>query len=356
MEKQKTIQQLLDQVRQPGFCVKENTIVTVNQAAQALMLSAGASLTPLLLTGREEYAGFQDGTLYLTLTIAGQTHNATVIRMDGMDLFLLERDEVPEEFQAMSLVSMELRRPLMNVISSAEQLIATQDGSDPAAADRAARMNQGLMQLMRLVCNLSDAGRYKTFSHKETRDVCAFMRELFEKAETLTANSGILFSHEIPRGAVFSLIDPEQIERSVWNLLSNAIKFTPRGGTIQAKLFRHGRRLSLTVTDSGSGIAENVRSTLFQRYQRSPEIEDSRFGLGLGMVIVRATAANHGGTVLVDQPEGTGTRITMTFTIEQSNEASLRSPLLYPDYSSGWDHALLELSDCLPPKAYEDLL
>lgn len=355
MNDQKTVQNLLDQMPQPGFCVKENTIFALNQAAQAMTLRTGDPVAPLLSVGCEDYALFSGGTMYLTLEIAGQPHSASVLRMEDMDLFLLEQADDTEEFQAMSLVSMELRRPLTNVITSARQLMAEQDLSDPAVADCTARMNQGLMQLMRLVCNLSDAGRYRSFARKETRDASAFFLELFEKAETLTANTGLRLSREVPRETIFTLMDPEQLERAVWNLISNAVKFTPRGGHIQLKLSRRGRRLFLTIADSGSGIAENVRATLFRRYQRTPEIEDSRFGLGLGMVIVRSAAANHGGTVLVDQPEGTGTRFTMTLAIEQSKGSSLCSPMLYPDYSSGWDHGLVELADCLPPDLYEKL-
>lgn len=352
MEEQKNIPNNLDLVALPGFCVRGGHILYANQAARALLLSPGQEIISLLQTGSEEYQQFQNGPLYLSLNIGGQIRNAAITRTEDMDLFLLDPDSDLEDFRSMALISMELRNPLMHVISNAEQLLSQ---LEPGNSDAAARMNQGLMQLMRLVCNLSDAGQYKTISRKETRDVCSFFRELFEKAEAFTSDSGLRFSWEVPHEAIYTLIDPEQIERSVWNLISNAIKFTPRGGKIHAKLTRHGRRLSLTVTDSGSGIAENIRSTLFRRYHRMPGIEDSRFGLGLGMVIVRAAAANHGGTVLVDQPEATGTRITMTFAVEQSSETSLCSPLLYPDYSSGWDHALVELSDCLPPKAYEKL-
>lgn len=356
MEEQAAIQALLNRVQQPGFSVKENTIIAVNQAAHAMLLEEGTGLSPLLLTGMEEYETFREGTLYLQLCICGQNHGATVVKMGDTDLFLLDPVDETEEFRSLSLASMELRRPLMNVISSAEHLMADQDLADPHAAANAAKLNRGLMQLMRLICNMSDVPRYKQFSRMEIRDICSFLMELFEKAKTMTADTGIHFSYDIPRELIFTLMDPEQLERAVWNLISNALKFTPKDGTIHAKVTRRNRRLFLSITDSGSGIAENIRSTLFSRYQRIPDIEDSRFGMGLGMVIVRTAAANHGGAVLVDQPEGAGTRITMTITIEQRKDASLHSPLLYPDYSSGWDHALLELADCLSPDAYIDLL
>lgn len=343
---------ILELVPQPGFCVRNGTIIRVNQAAQAWMLSTGQVIAPMLQTGSEEYGQFENGQLYLSLNLGGQIRNASVTRTEDFDLFLLDPESDAEEFRSMGLVSMELRSPLMSVISSAQQLLAQME---PEQADAAAKMNRGLAQLLRLTSNLSDAGRYREFSHMETRDICAILEELMEKTQTLIAGTGIHLSWELPKEAIPCLMDSEQMERAVWNLISNAVKFLPKDGRIHVKLSRYGQRLRLTVSDSGSGIAEQIRNTVFQRYLRQPGIEDHRFGLGLGMVIVRTCAANHGGTVLLEQNGENGTRVTMTLAIRQSPESRLQSPMLRPDYSGGWDHGLVELSDCLPADRYRSL-
>ena len=352
MEQKNSIAEILELMSLPGFCVTENRITLANQAAGAMFLTPGLDILPLLHTGAEEYAQFQGGQLCLTLCIADKLHNATVIRMDDTDLFLLDDDSQTEEFRSMALVSMELRTPLMQVMQNAEQLFSTMDSQDPAAA----KMNKGLLQLMRTVCNLSDVSRYLESSFMETRDICTFLEEILEKARTLTAGTGICLSWDLPREAIPCLIDSEQLERAVWNLISNAVKFTPKGGTVHAQLTCHNKRLQFRITDSGSGIAESVRSSVFQRYLRQPGIEDNRFGLGLGMVIVRTCAANHGGTVLIDRSGDSGTRITMTLSLRQNADTTVCSPILRPDYSSGWDHGLLELSDCLPAEEYTNFL
>lgn len=350
MEMHPNIPDFLSLVPQAGFCVEAGYISHVNQAARSLLLEAGQEITPLLHSGSEEYREFQSGQLYLTLKIGEILCNCVVTRMEETDLFLLDPESDAEEFRAMELISMELRTPLANAISNAQQLLQQTDSQSPAAAG----MNRNFMQLMRLVCNLSDVGRYRESSHMETRDICAFLEELLEKADALLCSSKIRLTRELPKGAIPCLIDPEQLERALWNLLSNAVKFLPPEGSIHVKLTRHGQRLHLTVADSGSGIAEQIRTTVFQRYLRQPGIEDSRFGLGLGMVIVRTAAANHGGTVLIDQNGGTGTRVTMTLAIRQNKENRLLSPILRPDYTGGWDHGLMELSDCLPAELYNE--
>ena len=111
--------------------------------------------------------------------------------------------------------------------------------------------------------------------------------------------------------------------------------------------------LQLQIQDNGSGIAQDILGNVFYRYLRQPAIEDSRFGLGLGMVMIRSAAASHGGTVLIDQPEGTGTRITLTLAIRQNGGNMLRSNVLRVDYAGELDHGLVELADCLPSELYE---
>ena len=86
---------------------------------------------------------------------------------------------------------------------------------------------------------------------------------------------------------------------------------------------------------------------------REPAIEDSRFGLGLGMALVRSVAASHGGTVLLEQTSGT--KVTMTLAIRKDVPGTLRTPAMrIGDYAGGRDLGLLEFSETLPPIAYKE--
>ena len=71
------------------------------------------------------------------------------------------------------------------------------------------------------------------------------------------------------------------------------------------------------------------------------------------MVLIRSAAATHGGSVLIDHPEGVGTRITMTLAIRQDTPGAVRSPLLRMDSAGERDHGLIELSQQLPAELYE---
>lgn len=152
------------------------------------------------------------------------------------------------------------------------------------------------------------------------------LAEILEGLEPLADGFGTQLEYDLISGPIFSLIDTDKMERAVYNMLSNAMKFAPSGSTIKVKLTRNGNKLYLSVQDSGSGMDPALRSTAFSRYLRSPGIEDSRYGLGLGMLLIRTAATLHGGTVLLEQPENGGFRITMSIEIRKPVDNTLRSP------------------------------
>lgn len=354
MEEQRDLLGMLDLMIRPGFCVKESKIVKVNQAAESFFLACGMDVTDFLLTGKEEYQEFTGGCLYLTLTLSGKALGASVTRMQDVDVFLLEQDAENQELRAMALAARELREPLTNVMATANRLFSPpQLQEEEANRNQLARMNRSLFQIMRILGNMSDADRYTAVTRQETVAIGEELDEIFRKSQALIAQAGIHLEYAPLTEDIYCLADKEQLERAVLNMLSNAVKFTPAQGTIEASLTRKGRMLRLSIQDSGDGIAESIRSNVFHRYLRQLTIEDNRYGIGLGMVLIRSAAAHHGGTVLIDHPAEKGTRITMTMEIRQNPGNMLRSPMARVDYAGGFDHALLELSESLPPSVYE---
>ena len=350
MEEQKDIFALLDMLVQPVFCVKENVIIHANAAAQQLFLTAGDNILPLLDGSAEAYAGFSDGCLYLPLTIAGQAVGTAVRRMDEFDIFELGHWEENGTLQTMALIAGTLRKPLSGALAGTAALLERQQ--DPDTLQQLSQLNRNLYQLLRLVGNMSDAQHLSSHCRMETTDVPALFREIFEKAQSLVSHSEITLDYQELKESVFCLADRTQLERAVLNILSNALKFTPKGGHITASLVRRGNTLRLTVQDSGSGIAQEVMGSLFHRYQRQPGIEDSRYGLGLGIHMIHAAAMHHGGTLLLRKNENGGTCVVLTLAIRQNDALSLRSPVFEIDYAGGFDHSLLELSDCLPAELF----
>ncbi len=354
MEQIETLLGMLNLMVCPAFCVKGDTIVCVNQAAKTHLLSPGTPISQLLATGAVEYPEFQDGYLYLTLSAGEKLWGASVTRMGEYDVFVLEDDQ-RTEIQAMALAAQQLRQPLSTIMTVADQLFPLTGTDDPSAQEQVARINKGLFQMLRIVTNMSDAYRYSQehTGHQEILNICNHLEEIFRTTGEIVHHAGIDLHFQNLHEPVFSQADAEKLERAVNNILSNALKYTPKGGTIDAKLTRRNNMLYLTVQDSGNGIPPELRGSLFSRYQRQPGIESCQQGIGLGMVIIRDAASIHGGTVLLEFPKDCGTRITMTMAIRKKADPGVSSPVFRIDYAGGRDHRLLELSDSLPYDLYK---
>ena len=341
MDQKANIPQLL---LHPAFSVEDGRIARINREAGKYLLEEGTPVRSLIAAGLEEYETFESGVLCLTLCIGGQNVAASVMDTEQGQLFILEQDAQDAHLQAMALVAQALRPPLSGVMAAAERL---ENGDS--------QLNRRVFQMLRMVSNMSDAARFA--SHKSSQeyvDAVAMAREILDRAAVLAGEAGYALHFSVPQEPVYTLADRELLERAIYNLLSNAMKFSPAGGTIRAALVRRGNSLRFTLEDPGRGIDSDVQSSLFQRYMRQPGLEDPNHGLGLGMVLVRLAAAAHGGTVLIDRPRETGTRITLTISIRHDTAGNVRSPKLRIDYAGERDHALVELSDVLPAKLYEN--
>jgi heavy metal sensor kinase len=88
--------------------------------------------------------------------------------------------------------------------------------------------------------------------------------------------------------------DPHAIERAITNLVVNALRHTPDEGSVEIEVEGAGGAVLVIVRDTGPGIAEDIVEKMFDRYARG----GSRHGAaGLGLAIVAAVAASHGGNV-----------------------------------------------------------
>lgn len=336
---------LLDLLDRPAFFVQDGIITQVNHAAQQKLIAVGTPVADLLGDHLCVYQAYRSGSLYLSVLLEGIRYGATVTEAGDQHLFCLEQST--QANQALALAAQQLRAPLHSLFSAVE------------ACPELQSVQPGLYQLHRIITNMSDYPRYQELQdvRMESTDLSRLFAETVEKAATLLEKSGVQLHYTALPQFVIGLADREMLERAIYNLISNAVKFSPEGGAVEAKLTHSGNMLHFTVQDQGDGISSDILSNIFSRYLRSPGIEDSRHGVGLGLALVRTAASCHNGTVLIDQPESGGTRITMTLTVTPCDGTTLRSNIAIPfyDYAGGRDHGLLELSDVLPGSAYKEI-
>lgn len=351
MEHRKISEALLELITRPAFCVLEGCITEVNQAARQLMLLPGAAIEPFIVEQKDSYESFSSGSLSLNMIISDTLYKAQIVKTADGDLFVLDTDN--PELRAIALAAQHLRNHLNSVMTIADQI--SSQNSDPS--EQAAHLQRGLHRLHRIVCNMSDSYRYQQKSNAcpELTDITSVFNESMEAIQTHLSKFGIYVKYTALQKQVIGLADREMLERAVYNLVSNGVKFMTEGSALEARLTQNGNTLSFTVQNRNQAPMPQDRP--FSRYLREPGIEDSRNGIGLGIELVRAVAASHGGTILVDHPDPDSTRITMTIRVTNSTDTVVHSTIKLPisNYAGDRNRGLLELSEILPTDAYQDL-
>ena len=127
--------------------------------------------------------------------------------------------------------------------------------------------------------------------------------------------------------------DPVLLIRVLRNLLSNAIKYTETGG-VRVGACMDGGVIALSVTDTGMGIPLRDQRRIFNEYHQPNNAErDRRKGIGLGLAVVKRTAALLGLTLHLESTPGQGS--TFTLDIPAGNRQQL--PIVDTDE---WDNKL----------------
>lgn len=329
------IEQLLALMDRPAFHAADGRIDAVNAAARSLALSEGMAVSGLLSTGQDAYAEFDSGCLTLELELPGGAVCATVTALEGGQLFTLEPERAGEDLRMLALAAQVLREPLSDVMALASEL--------PADSAQRAGISQGLHRLLRIVGNMSPPPSFRP----EMVELNALLRETWEQAVPLCQERGIHFTFTPSPAPVYTAADGPMLARVIHNLLSNSMKFSP-GGQVRLELQRSGSICRIRFHDSGAKLPPEP----FTRYLREPGLEDPRYGLGMGLRLVRTAAAAHRGTVLMTAPKEGGVLTELRLPLVQSTGA-LRSPRLRISYTGEWNALLVELSDVLPPVFYK---
>jgi signal transduction histidine kinase len=112
-------------------------------------------------------------------------------------------------------------------------------------------------------------------------------------------------------GGVTARFAPDKLERVLMNLLTNALRHTPSDGAVAVLVRPVLDEVRLTVEDTGTGIDDEARERMFERFWRGDGARSSR-GAGLGLAIARGLVEAQGGTIWAESREGGGARVCFT--------------------------------------------
>lgn len=206
-------------------------------------------------------------------------------------------------------VSHELRTPLTHILGFAE-LIETQIFGPIGEryveyAGLIRRSGSHLLELVNDHLDVSriEAGRYDL--DLEAFDARAIVDEVVRMSADSAARKSIALSVWTPNDPLMVRADVRALRRMLTNTVGNALKFTPEGGRVVVAAKASGAMLVLETIDNGPGIPVGERDRLGQAYERGgggAGIE----GAGLGLSLVRAMSALHGGALSFHDAPGGG--------------------------------------------------
>lgn len=252
----------------------------------------------------------------------------------------------------------QLRGALSTLYFAANRLAPSFARERDAALDaKAALVDQSYYQLIRLVNNLSSA-HYLTGDPLplRDRDIVEFVTDIFAKASSLAPLRGLETRLVCAAERHLCAFCPDALEQLLYQLLSNAFKFTPPGGMITVKLCLEEKRklVSLTVEDTGEGIPQEQLARLFNNYHQTERPAPPPQGLGLGLALCWGIARGHGGAITGESYQGKGSRFVFSMP-DRLSASTAPVPLsdVPFDYSGGFNHTLMALSDAMPPQAFE---
>jgi two-component system OmpR family sensor kinase len=148
----------------------------------------------------------------------------------------------------------------------------------------------------------------------EDCDLRELVAEAAETANILAEEAQLTVTTTIPGVPVVLGVDRNRIRQLLLNLVTNAVKYTPAGGTVSLGLSDQGETVTLTVGDTGIGIAAGDLPHIFDRYWRADPArsrEGESPGTGLGLAITKWVAEAHGGSISVQSRPGRGTLFTV---------------------------------------------
>ena len=221
-----------------------------------------------------------------------------------------EMERLKNEFVA--TVSHELRTPLTAIRGSLGLLAG---GVLGPLSEKAAVMvriaHQNSERLVRIINDILDiekieAGRLEL--RCERLDLRALLQQALEVNQAYADKFQVSLVLEPVADGEAVVADPDRLMQVMANLLSNAAKFSPPGSTINIRANRRGERMRIEVEDHGSGIPEEFRGRVFEKFAQADGSSSRRFeGTGLGLSITRQLLEAMGGSIGFHSMVGQGT-------------------------------------------------
>jgi PAS domain S-box-containing protein len=274
----------------------------------------------------------RDGSIVfamLSVSLARDRDGAPMYFISQLENITQRRQMEQMKREFISTVSHELRTPLTSIRGSLGLIEGGVMGKLPDKANAMVKIAyQNSERLVRIINDILDVEKIES-GKLELHIQPVAVAHLLQQA--LEVNQGYAQRHQVrfvleaaPQGEVV-LGDPDRLMQVMANLLSNAAKFSPAGAEVTVRARVQGAVARVEVEDRGSGIPQEFRSRIFEKFAQADASTSRRFeGTGLGLSITRQLLQAMHGTIGFNSVMGAGT--TFYFDLPRADQGAQASP------------------------------
>ncbi|MEV0463209.1 sensor histidine kinase KdpD [Nocardia tengchongensis] len=270
-------------------------------------VEAGDDMHWLLLRGRAVTSGDRLVLGAVANQAAGLVQQKQLRAEASAAQAVMEADKLRRAL--LSAVSHDLRTPLAAAKAAVSSLRSDDVEFSPEdTAELLETIEESVDQLTALVGNLLDSSRLAVGVIKpQMRKV--YLDEVVHHALMGMGTRGMrrttMDRVKVDVGTIAVRADSGLLERVLANLIDNAARYSPRDSMVRVAAEQVGKRVAVTVVDTGPGVPTGLEDQLFEPFQRLGD-RDTSTGVGLGLSVVRGFVDAMGGTVHAEPTPGGG--------------------------------------------------
>jgi signal transduction histidine kinase len=235
-----------------------------------------------------------------------QLDNALCEVMDNLNLLFQKEKEITVN------ISHELMTPVSVLRSKLENILLKED-LNPDAAEKIEDSLKTLHRLQSLVNSLLMIARIESnqYLREDSFSLRDLLNEIIRELEPIAADTSIILKHDLKDDLQIRGANRTLIFSMFYNIVNNALKNTPGGGTVLISCTVNQKRFEVYIYDTGRGLTEAQKSTLFSRFKTRDR--NSGEGTGIGLAIAKTIADFHKIEIIVSSELEKGTTFSFIF-------------------------------------------
>lgn len=205
----------------------------------------------------------------------------------------------------------ELRTPLAIMQTKLELFAAEHKNLEGDTAELVRSQAEQLDRLSRLVHTLLEMSNLSSAPRSDRIELAPLVEEIITDLTPLASQNDITMEQDCDNVVITG--SDALIYRLVFNLIENAVKYNRRGGSVSVSVHKENSAVVVRVSDTGCGIPEEYRESIFQPFFRVDKSRSRQMGgVGLGLALVHEIAVLHGGSVRAEPGNKSGTVFIVT--------------------------------------------